>query len=272
MSPTLFTIDRGTGPPVLLLHGQPGYGSSWLPVIDELDDEFRLLAPDRIGNGRTSGEARGFADNAAAVADFLVTREATPATIVGHSWGGGVAIMLASRYPALVKSMVLVGSVGTFDAVNGLDRLLATHGLGDALTVAGLGVVGEVLPRLRRWTPRLPHAAGDYLDAILPDRGLSEGLSGAWGRTKRTFIIEQRALLGELTDLELALGEVTVPTSVVIGAWDLVVPPQSADTLAQAIRGAELVRLPRVGHFIPRDAPVALADVIRSTDGRAASG
>ena len=161
MSPTLFTIDRGTGPPVLLLHGQPGSGSSWLPVIDELEDEFRLLAPDRIGNGRTAGEARGFADNAAAVADFLVAQGASPATVVGHSWGGGVAIMLASRYPELVKSMVLVGSVGTVDAVSGLDRLLAKQGVGDALTVAGLGVMGEVLPRLRRWTPRLPRAAGD---------------------------------------------------------------------------------------------------------------
>ncbi|MDQ1360707.1 MAG: hypothetical protein QOJ44_1084 [Acidimicrobiaceae bacterium] len=271
MSPTLFTIDQGTGAPVLLLHGQPGTGSSWLAVIDELADEFRLLAPDRVGNGRTAGQGRGFADNAASIADFLVAEDAAPATIVGHSWGGGVAIVLASRYPALVKSLVLVGSVGTVDAVNGLDRLLATHGVGDALTVAGLGVMGGVLPRLRRWTPRLPHAASDYMDAILPDRGFSDGLPGAWGRTKRTFIIEQRALIDELGDLVRATGEVVVPTSVVIGAWDLVVPPQSADSLAHAISGAELVRLPRVGHFIPRDAPEALADVIRSTDARATS-
>jgi pimeloyl-ACP methyl ester carboxylesterase len=253
------------------LHGQPGTGSSWLPVIDELADEFRMLAPDRIGNGRTGGEGGGCAENAAAIAAFLGDEDAAPATVVGHSWGGGVAILLASRYPALVRSLVLVGSVGTADTVNGLDRLLATHGVGDALTVAGLGVMGGVLPRIRRLTPRLPNGAGQYLEAILPDEGLSDGLPGAWGRTKRTFIIEQRALLDELEDMEHAATEVDVPTSVVIGEWDLVVPPQSADTLAHAIRGAELVLLPRVGHFVPRDAPGALAEVIRATDARAGS-
>lgn len=269
MSPTLFTIDRGTGPPVLLLHGQPGTGSSWLPVIDELDDEFRLLAPDRIGNGRSPGEGGGLAVNAAALASFLVEKDAAPATVVGHSWGGGVAILLASNYRSLVRSLVLVGSVGTADTVNGLDRLLATHGVGDALTVAGLGVMGGVLPRIRRLTPRLPSGASRYLEAILPDEGLSDGLPGAWGRTKRTFVVEQRALLDELEDTVRATAEVDVPTSVVIGEWDLVVPPQSADTLSQAIGGSELVRLPRVGHFVPRDAAGALAEVIRATDARA---
>lgn len=271
MSPTLFTIDRGTGPPVLLLHGQPGTGSSWLPVIDELADEFRLLAPDRMGNGRSPGEGGGLAANAAALASFLVEKDASPATVVGHSWGGGVAILLASRYRSLVRSLVLVGSVGTPDTVNGLDRLLATHGVGDALTVAGLGVMGGVLPRIRRLTPRLPNGAGRYLEAVLPDEGLSDGLPGAWGRTKRTFVVEQRALLDELEDTEQAATEVDVPTSVVIGEWDLVVPPQSADTLSQVIRGAELIRLPRVGHFVPRDAVGALAEIIRATDARADS-
>ena len=213
-------------------------------MIDELADEFRLLAPDRIGNGRSPGEGGGLAANAAAVASFLVEKDATPATVVGHSWGGGVAILLASRYPSLVRSLVLVGSVGTADTVNGLDRLLATHGVGDALTVAGLGVMGGVLPRIRRLTPRLPSGASQYLEAILPDEGLSDGLPGAW---------------------------VDVPTSVVIGEWDLVVPPQSADTLSRAIRGAELVRLPRVGHFVPRDAAGDLAEIIRATDARAGS-
>jgi pimeloyl-ACP methyl ester carboxylesterase len=271
MSPTLFTIDRGAGAPVLLLHGQPGTGSSWIPVIDELADEFRVLAPDRMGNGRSPGEGGGLAENAAALADFLVDMDAAPATVVGHSWGGGAAILLASRYRSLVRSLVLVGSVGTADTVNGLDRLLALHGVGDALTVAGLGVLGGVLPRVRRLTPRLPHGAGQYLEAILPDEGLSDGLPGAWGRTKRTFVIEQRALLDELDDTERAIAELDVPTSVVIGEWDLVVPPQSAETLSQAIAGAELVRLPRVGHFVPRDAAAPLAEVIRATDARAGS-
>ncbi|HEX4217345.1 MAG TPA: alpha/beta hydrolase, partial [Acidimicrobiales bacterium] len=88
MSPTLFAIDCGTGPPVLLIHGQPGTGSSWSAVTDELADQFRVLAPDRIGNGRSPGQAGGLSANAAAMADFLVEVDAAPATVVGHSWGG----------------------------------------------------------------------------------------------------------------------------------------------------------------------------------------
>ena len=47
----LASIERGSGPPVVLLHGQPGSGSSWEPVTRRLEREFRVLAPDRIGYG-----------------------------------------------------------------------------------------------------------------------------------------------------------------------------------------------------------------------------
>ncbi len=269
MSATLYITEHGTGSPVLLLHGQPGTGAIWEPVADELAADYRVLVPDRIGNGRTGGEGRGCADNADLVAELLQAKNAAPATVVGHSWGGGVAILLTARHPEFVQSLVLVGSVGTADTVNGLDHLLTVHGVGDALTVAGLMAMGSVLPRVRHWTPRLPGTVGEYLDAVLPDEQLTEGLEGAWGRTMRTFMIEQRALMTEIGDMERAMPSVHVPTAVVSGEWDLVVPPRSADTMARTIPDAELVRMARVGHFIPRDAPHALAEVIRATHHRA---
>ncbi len=63
-----------------------------------------------------------------------------------------------------------------------------------------------------------------------------------------------------------ALDRLDLPVAVVSGQWDLVVPPQAAETLARAIPGAELVFLARAGHFVARDDPSSLVDVIRWAD------
>lgn len=305
--PAIATIDRGTGPPVLLLHGQPGDGASWRRVVDRLAPRHRVLAPDRPGYGATTLEAAGMAENAERMAELLRNREAAPAVVVGHSWSGGVAVLLAARYPDLVRALVLAGAVGTPDSVNGLDRALAAPVLGDALTVAGLAGIGIVLPRVRagvvsggrrlgqpggrgRGLPGMPDASGrrsrsaptggserverafGYLAATLPDEVLPGGWSGAWGRSRRTFVTEQRSLMEELPSVAAELGSLTLPVHVVTGAWDVVVPPSAARTLAAAIPGAGLVLVPGVGHFLARDAPDRLVEVIEGAAGGAVGG
>jgi len=264
------TIDRGSGPTVLLLHGQPGSGASWEPLTDLLVDRFRVLAPDRPGYGRTTGEARGFAGNADYAADLLTAAGAAPATVVAHSWAGGAAVLLAARHPELVSGLVLVGAACTPDSVDAVDRLLGTPILGDALTVAGLLALGEVLPKLRRLTPRLPERMQDAVRVTLPDQGVLGGERGALGRHRRTFVTEQRALLDELPEVDGALGGLRVPTVVVVGRWDVVVRPSAGRTLADAVPGAELVEIDRAGHFVARDAPDELAGVVSRLAGAGA--
>jgi pimeloyl-ACP methyl ester carboxylesterase len=259
----LASTDRGTGHPVVLLHGQPGSGASWDPVTDLLAPDFRVLAPDRIGYGKSVGEARGLAANAELVAEFLVEREATPATVVAHSWSGGVAVLLAAYHRPVVTSLVLVGAACTPDSLNALDRWLTVPGLGDALTVVGLLGIGEVLPRIRRFTGHLPPRYRQQVATALPDQHVLGGGRGALGRNRRTFMVEQRALVEELPAVESALGELALPVAVVSGRWDVVVPTSSSETLARSIPGAELTVLPRSGHFVARDDPAALVEVIR---------
>jgi pimeloyl-ACP methyl ester carboxylesterase len=258
----LATIDRGTGAPVLLLHGQPGTGSSWGPVTDLLSTRFRVLAPDRVGYGESAGEARGLAANAELAARLLDVLGTGPTTVVAHSWSGGAAVLLADRRPDLVSGLVLVGAACTPDSLDLADRLLARAVVGDALTVAGLVALGEVLPRVRRLAPRVPERYRDQFRAVLPDQGVLGGERGALGRHRRTFVVEQRALLDELPGVTDALGRVGVPSAVVAGEWDIVVRPSAARTLARAIPGAELVELARAGHFVARDTPEALAAVV----------
>ena len=264
--PVLATIDRGTGPPVLLLHGQPGTGASWAPVTERLAGGRRVLAPDRVGYGASAGEARGLSDNADLAARLLDVLGTGPATVVAHSWAGGAAVLLAGRRPDLVRGLVLVGAACTPDSLDVTDRMLGLPVVGDALTVVGLLALGEVLPRVRRLAPHLPDRFRDGVLSALPDQGVLGGEQGALGRHRRTFVIEQRALLDELPAVTAALGCLAVPTAVVSGAWDVVVRPASARTLAAAVAGAELVELPRAGHFVARDAPDALCAVIERID------
>lgn len=260
--PVLATIDRGSGPTVLLLHGQPGTGASWDPVTGLLVDRYRVLAPDRIGYGATSGEARGLSANADLAARLLELLDAGPATVVAHSWSGGAAVLLADRRPDLVTGLVLVGAACTPDSLDLSDRALALPVVGDVLAMAGLLALGEVLPKVRRLAPRLPERYRAQFRSALPDQGVLGGERGALGRHRRTFVVEQRALLDELDAVGDALGRVTVPTTVVMGEWDRVVRPATARTLARAVPGAQLVELPEAGHFVARDAPVALAGIV----------
>lgn len=264
----LATTDRGDGPPVVLLHGQPGTGASWEPLQRRLEGEFRVLAPDRMGYGATEGEARGVAANAELVADLIAERTASPATVVAHSWAGGVAVLLAVDRPELVHSLVLVGAACTPDSLNAVDRWLNAPVVGDVLTVAGLVGLGEVLPRLRHLTRYAPARYRDRLAATLPDEGVLGGQRGALGRQRRSFQIEQRAIEEEMPRVATVLGRVAVPVAVVAGDWDVVVPLRAAVSLTRAIPGAELTILPRAGHFVARDDPDGLAAVVRRTGRR----
>ena len=194
----LATIDRGSGPPVVLLHGQPGTHVSWDPVVGLLEPSLRVLVPDRIGYGATEGEARGVAANAALVARLIEARDAVPATIVAHSWSGAVAVLLADAHPGLVSSLVLVCASCTPDSLDTVDRVLNLSVVGDVLTVAGLLSFGEVLPRLRPLIRYAPARYRDQLSTAFPDRGDLGGEGGTLSRRRRTFLIEQRALIAEL--------------------------------------------------------------------------
>jgi len=254
--------DRGSGPPVVLLHGQPGSGASWEPVARLLESDRRVLAPDRAGYGSSSGEALGLAATADLIAAFVRGHGAAPATVVAHSWAGGAAVLQAVRHPDTVQSLVLVGAACTPDSLTPLDRWLTAPVVGDALALLGLAGIGWVLPELRRLGGRAPTRYRQQLAAALPDRGMLTGGLRSLGRHRRAFLIEQRALLDELPAVTAALGRVTVPVSVVSGAWDLVVPAAAAASLARAVPGATLTVLPRCGHFVARDDPVALAAIV----------
>ncbi|MGH9029457.1 MAG: alpha/beta fold hydrolase [Acidimicrobiales bacterium] len=265
----LFVTEKGEGPRVLLLHGQPGVGKDFAKVAALLEADHRVISPDRPGYGSSSAPAVSMEENANLMAELLEERSAVPATVVGHSYGGGVAILLAARRPDLVAGLVLVGSLGRGDSVNAFDRLLAAPVVGEALSAACLFTFGRVLPLLRRAASTAPRDLVVRLRASLPDSQFVDQDLRRGHEVLRSFVFEQRALISEIAEVEASLKLVDAPTIVVTGEWDVVVPPSVARSIAAAVRGAELVTVERAGHFVPRDAPSVVARTVRSVEDRA---
>jgi pimeloyl-ACP methyl ester carboxylesterase len=245
---------------VLLVHGQPGVRSDWSAVAAGLMSSHRVVVPDRPGYGRTGGQAMGMAGNADALAGLLDAEGVEEATVVGHSFGGGVGLAMAMRHGDRVRALILVASVGTRHSLRTYDRLLGLPVLGEGLSFAGWQVSRRVLPTLRRRSTRLPPALGSWVRAI-PVASEDEwtGDRGAW----RSFVTEQRALLAETPPLEDSLSSVRVPTAVVAGRRDRLVPARASAELAQAIPGAELVWVAGVGHLVPQEAPDVVVEIVR---------
>lgn len=247
--------------PILLLHGQPGRGRDWQPLIaaigrrsDALGEPADVLAIDRPGwDGRTS--AGGYALSAAAATDALDRAGWSTATVIGHSHGAAVAAWMAIEQPERVDSLVLVAPAANVASLLALDRLLAARRIETVASYA-FSLTARAVASSRTIRRTLARAFGvdpAWLGASalwLTDRG-------RW----RPFFVEQRLQLRELPVLESRLGLVSVPTTVVAGDRDPVVPLRSARVLARQIGHAELIVLAGGGHMLAAQHPERLAEI-----------
>ena len=244
---------------VVLLHGQPGSPADWQQVAGRLPAQLHAVAPDRPGYGSSQLPAGGFAANARAVLDDLDARGITRAVLVGHSYGGGVALSAASLAPGRVEAVVLLASVGP-GCVTGWDTLLAAPGAGQLAAL--------VAWRLTPWIARA-RLAGIARRRGRPLEADEHANWQVWGHAGhghhplwRTFLTEQRALLRELDALEHAIGSVRAPVLVLADPRDTIVPFETARRLVRALPDARLQLVEGAGHHLPRRAPEAVADAI----------
>ncbi len=243
----------------MLLHGQPGSPADWQQVAGRLPARLHAVAADRPGYGGSRRPAGGFAANARAVLDDLDSRGIARAVLVGHSYGGGVALRAASLAPGRVAAVVLLASVGP-GCVTGWDRLLGAPGAGPLCA----RVAWQLTPWMAR--ARLAWTARRLGRPLRPDEHVNWQVWGQAARGRhplwRTFLTEQRALLRELYGLEHALASVRAPVLVLADPRDAVVPFRTAGRLARALPDARLQLVEGAGHHLPRRAPEAVASAI----------
>jgi len=250
---------------VLALHGQPGGGAHFDALARRLQPAgFTVLAPDRPGWGRRAHDpARGFAANADAAAAVLDEAGAERAVVLGYSWGGGVALALAQRHAARVAGLVLVASVGP-GPTSSADRLLAAPLIGPCLCGVTLLAAHHSFQR-----SRFRAAMGRGLEALDDAEALAIAAASRGARSRRSFLVEQRALVRELPAVLSGLGAVTVPACVVAGQEDRLLAPATARRLAAAIPGAGLRMVPGAGHLLPVTRPDVVAEAVAGVAVRA---
>lgn len=242
--------------PVVLLHGQPGAASDWDQVMGRLPEQMRILALDRPGYRSNPRPAGSFADNARWILAEMDDAGIDDAILVGHSYGGGVAVTAAALAPHRVRGLLLVSSVGP-QCLDGWDRLLAAPVAGPVCAVAAWWLTPWVarrrLARIQRRRDR-PLEAHEHLNWE------------AWGNARhehgamwRTFLTEQRELVHHLDALNSRLEQFDVPTVVVADPADKMIPVATGRALHQRLRGSRLVLVESGGHHLPRRNPAAVA-------------
>jgi 3-oxoadipate enol-lactonase len=253
------TSRRLSAHELVLLHGQPGSAADWRQLTRRLPAPLHAVAADRPGYGSSRLAAGGFAANAQAVLDDLDARGIQRAVLVGHSYGGGVALSAASLAPHRVEAVVLLASVGP-GCVNGWDRLLAAPGAGPLCALAAW--------RLTPWIARarLARIEKRRCRPLRPDEHVNWQIWGHAGREHgplwRSFLAEQRSLLSELDELESAVPSIQAPVLLLADPKDTVVPVDTARRLTRALPHARLQLIQGVGHHLPRRAPDAVADAV----------
>ena len=245
---------------LVFLHGQPGAGADWQQVLARLPARMPAIAADRPGYGSSRLAAGGFAANARTVLLELDARGISQAVLVGHSYGGGVALSAASLAPDRVEALILLASIGP-GCLNGWDRLLAAPLAGSACAL----VAWQLTPWFARARlARIVRLRGGR--ALDPDEHVNWHIWGSAQRENgplwRTFLAEQRALVGELDELVSVLPSVTAPVLLLADPQDTLVPVDTARRLEQALPDARLQLVEGPGHHLPRRAADTVAEAI----------
>lgn len=260
----------GEGPTVLLIHGIAGSSTTWRAVMPALAEHYTVIAPDLLGHGQ-SAKPRGdysLGAYASGIRDLLTVLEKERVTLVGHSLGGGVAMQFAYQFPEWAERLVLVASGGLGKEVSPLLK---------AVTLPGAEYVLPLLlhPRIREaaeWPGTVAKRVGWHPGVNLTEVWRSyttltdRHAQMAFVNTVRSVIDVAGQRVSAHDRLYLASA---VPTLIVWGDHDRIIPVAHAYRAAEAIPGARLEILEGAGHFLPwRDADRFLAvleDFLKST-------
>jgi pimeloyl-ACP methyl ester carboxylesterase len=251
----------GDGPPLLLLNGYAATGADWDPAfLGALAAHFRVITPDNVGLGRSAlaegeaiGGAAGMSADCVALLDAL---EIERAAVVGWSMGGFVAQSLAREAPGRVSALGLIsthpGGADTVDAAPGVFDLLIDHS----------GTPREQATRLISLLFP-PDRAGEA------DERFGDLVAAARAALPEPVLFMQEEALVDWHNRPTSLPvlDPPVPTAIVHGGADTVVPPANAAALARFHPGASVTLLPGCAHAPMAQKPGAVAEAIIAAAG-----
>lgn len=260
------TAGDPDAPPVLLLHGGiiDAAHVSWGAVIDPLARDFRVIALDLLGYGRSDKPDLDYSLSAHVdlVESFLDTVGLESPAIVGISMGGGTALGVALQAPDAVGSLVVLDSYGLGrELANGrLTYLLSKQGLTNKLAIALMrrsrGFTEASLGNIVSDTDSL---SADAVDAVW-DETKRPGVGKAFRRFRASEVTRD----GYRTDYTDRLDKLETPTLLLHGAEDEVFPHRWSERAAARLPNGEFRLLEECGHWAPRERTDTVVDAIRS--------
>ena len=244
----------GSGPALLLLHGLGCDSSTWIDVMPALAEHFTVIAPDLLGHGESDKPDADYSlgGYANGMRDLLTILGIDKATVVGHSFGGGVAMQFAYQFPDRTERVVLVSTGGLGREITPLVRLLSVPGSGLALAVATFKPWRPIVAGTMRIMSRSPLSATRDLGEVAR---IYESLSDPATRTAvlrvTSHVLNWRGQYVTMTDRSYLAR--MMPVLVIWGRQDMVIPPAHAE--AAPTRVSDVHVFDDSGHFPHKDHP-----------------
>ncbi len=252
----------GEGPVLLLLHGIAGSSRSWIPAMHLLQRDFTVLAPDFLGHGESTKPLGDYSlgNHASGIRDFLQLLGIERVTVVGQSFGGGVAMQFAYQFPEMCERLVLVDAGGLGREVNWLLRLVT------------LPAAEYVMPVL---FPSFVRDWGNSVARFLGDRGIRNARATEMWRSyssltdaenRRAFVRTMRSVVDpggqSVSAIDRLYLAAHTPTLIVWGDQDKMIPVVHAYKAHEAIPNSRLEIMEGVGHFPQVEEPVRFAEIL----------
>ena len=243
-------------PTVVMIHGFTGSKENWYPLAAQLRGKYRLLIPDLPGWGeseRKSGADYGFGAQAKRVADFIqVESPGKPVVLLGHSMGGGIAALVAARYPRLVAKVGLLDAAGVRFKDNqfGLDVMAGKNPF--AVTdEASLQRYVDIVFHRPQAKPWIPWPASTGLIALRKhDASFEQAVLDRIGRGPEQFAPGAEA------------ANIHQPALLLWGKQDAVIDPSAMALFAAKMPQARQVLVDDAGHMSLMEQPAAVADAV----------
>jgi 3-oxoadipate enol-lactonase len=242
---------QGEGPAILFIHGYPLNRTIWRDQVNALEG-FRHIVPDLRGMGQSDAPDLGYgmAIYAADLAALLDTLGIEEVILCGHSMGGYIAFEFLRNWRSRVRGLVLVDTRAEADSLEGRrarDVAAATAREGGAVAVAEAMLPKMLAPSTMTQRPEVVEQVRSIM-AGTPVAGIAGALAAMRDRPG------SEALLPTLT---------SVPTLVISGEADSLIPPEQARAMAQAIPGARFATIADAGHLPSVEQPAATTQILR---------
>lgn len=229
--------------PVVILHGWNLNAAKFLPLEKELIGRgYQVFCPDLPGFGSAEIPDKPYhlSDYVSFMVNYFKERKLPKAILIGHSFGGRIAIKLAAEYPELVHALILTGAPG----LNPVPRLKILFFL--YLAKTGNVILSlPVLSSIKNQSRKLLYKTAKATDFYNTDKNMRE--------TFKNIVREEP---------KMYLKDIAAPTLLLWGEKDQIVPPSVAQKMSGLIAHSKLIQVPNAKHGVPWTHPGEFADEV----------